>query len=203
MAKPVMVFDLGNVLVTWDRRLLYEQLIDDPAELDRFLDEVLTLEENAVLDRGTPLPEMTAALAARHPEHAELIRAFGERWIETMGDVLEGSVAILEELRANDFSLYALSNWGADTFTQVQERYDWLGWFDALVISGREGVVKPDPEIFALLCDRHSLTPADCVFIDDSAANIATADRLGFDAILFTSSDQLRADLVTRGILAG
>ena len=195
-----VVFDLGNVLVRWDRRLLYEKLIADPHELDRFLDTVLTLDVNADLDRGTPLAEVTESLARRHPGDRDLIDAFRERWPETLGEILTGSVAILEELRTTGLKLLALSNWGSDTFDLAQPELPFLRHFDHLVISGREGVVKPDPAIFELMCDRHQVVPSTAVFIDDSAANIATADALGFATIHFASPSQCRAELIDLGL---
>jgi 2-haloacid dehalogenase len=197
-----VVFDLGNVLVRWDRRYLYEQLIDDPVELDRFLDEILTLEENARLDRGMPLAELTADLGDRFPTHRALIDAFRHRWTETLGEVIEGSVAILEDLRALDPRprLLALSNWGRDTFAEAEARLDFLRHFDAAVISGREGVVKPEPAIFELLCERHDVEPRDAVFIDDSAANVAAAAALGFGTIHFTDPGQCRRELRALGL---
>lgn len=195
-----VVFDLGNVLVEWDRRLLYEQLIDDPVDLDRFLDEVLTLDVNADLDRGVALAEVTDALAARHPQYAALIEAFRDRWVETLGEIIEGSVRILEELAATDVRLLALSNWGRDTFAVAEPTLPFLRHFEALVISGREGVVKPDPAIFELLCARHDVAPDRAVFIDDSAANIATARDLGFATVHFTAPEPCRRELVALGL---
>lgn len=196
----VVVFDLGNVLVRWDRRFLFEKLIDDPVELDHFLDEILTLEVNADLDRGEPLADVTSALADRFPDSRELIEAFRDRWPETLGEILAGSVAILEELRAQPLSLIALSNWGRDTFAMSEPHLPFLRHFDALVISGREGVVKPDAAIFELLCRRHDVEPTTAVFIDDSAANIAAAAALGFRTVHFTDPDQCRSSLIDLGL---
>lgn len=200
MPIEVVVFDLGNVLVEWDRRLLYEQLIHDPAELDRFLADVLTLDVNADLDRGVPLAEVTAALAARFPEHAALIDAFRLRWAETLGDILEDTVRILEELAAAGVRLLALSNWGRDTFAAAEPLLPFLRHFDGLVISGREGVVKPDVAIFELLCARYAVEPSSAAFIDDSAANIAAAATLGFRTVHFSDAAQCRRELVALGL---
>lgn len=194
------MFDLGNVLVEWDRRFLFEKVIADPAELDHFLDEVLTLEVNAQLDLGQPLPEVVAALVAAHPEYQLRIEAFRDRWIETLGDVIAGTVGIVEELAATDVMLLALSNFGRDTFALAETRLPFLSHFDGLVISGREGMVKPDPAIFELLCARYGVDPAATVFVDDSAANVATADRLGFHTIRFRSPEQCRRALVDLGL---
>ena len=200
MTIDTVVFDLGNVLVRWDRRLIYEQLIDDPTELDRILDEVLTLDDNEELYRGVPLAEVTAALAARHPDHAELIDAFRTRWVETLGGVIHETVAIVEQLRGR-VRLFALSNWGRETFDLGRPRLPFLDGFDGLVISGREGVVKPDPAIFELLCRRHEVDPARALFTDDSPANVTAAAALGFTTVLFESPARLAAALRSHGLL--
>ena len=93
-----VIFDLGNVLIEWDRRNLYEKLIPDSDELDSFLDDVFTMDDNAELDRGTPLHEVAAEVARRNPDKRDLVMAFAERWKETLGDVITGSVEILEDL---------------------------------------------------------------------------------------------------------
>lgn len=195
-----MVFDLGNVLVEWDRRFLFAGLIEDPEALDRFLDEVLTLEVNAELDRGVPLEDVTAALAARFPEEAALIHAFRDRWEETLGPILHETVAVVEELAGRGVALFALSNWGRETFARSESRLPFLRHFDGVVISGREGVVKPDPAIFAVLCERHGVEPATSVFVDDSRANVEAAARLGFATVHFESAAQLRHELRALGL---
>lgn len=195
------MFDLGNVLIPWDRRRLFSKLMDDPAEVDHFCDHVLTMAENARLDAGLCLAELVAELGARHPEHRVALQAFASRWDETIGPAIEGSVAILRSLLEAGHRCYALSNWNADTFASIEDRYPFLEWFDGLVISGREGVIKPDSAIYRLLCERHDIEPADATFIDDSAGNVAAAIALGFDGIVFTDPDQLAAELRDRRLL--
>lgn len=196
-----VVFDLGNVLIEWDRRNLFEKLIDDPGELQTFLDTVFTMEDNKELDRGKPLHEVAAAVAQRHPNQSELVMAFAQRWEETLGAVIEGTVQILDELSLAGVPLYALSNWGRDTFVMIEQNYPFFELFDGMVISGREGVIKPDAAIFDILCSRYAFEPEDAVFIDDSGANIAAAMALGFDAILFEQPGRLREQLVERKLL--
>jgi 2-haloacid dehalogenase len=202
MARHIsVVFDLGNVLIEWDRRNLFEKLIHDPAELQVFLDTVFTMEDNMELDRGTPLHDVASAVALRHPHQRDLVMAFADRWLETLGGVIDGTVQILDELSLNGVPLYALSNWGRDTFAMIEPNYSFFELFDGMVISGREGVIKPDPAIFDLLCSRYTFEPEDAVFIDDSGANIAAAMSLGFDAILFEQPDRLRQQLLERNLL--
>lgn len=196
-----VVFDLGNVLIEWDRRFLFEKLIDDADELEAFLDGVFTLEDNQHLDRGTPLAEVAQQVAQRHPDQHDLVMAFADRWQETLGGVIEGTVSVLDELSREGVPLYALSNWGRDTFAMIESSYSFFELFDGMVISGREGIIKPDPAIYRLLCERYDIEPEDAVFIDDSGANVAAAMSLGFDAVLFESPDRLREQLVERNLL--
>jgi 2-haloacid dehalogenase len=197
----VVVFDLGNVLITWDRRLLYRKLFADDADLEYFLASVYSLEANERFDRGQSLDEFTASLAAAHPAYAREVLALRSRWIETIGPAIEGTVGVLAELRSRDVPLYALSNWNAETFALVEPRYEFLRWFRGVVISGREGLVKPEPAIYHVLCDRYGFAPELAVFVDDSPANVSAACAIGMDAVLFTDAEALRAELVARDVL--
>jgi 2-haloacid dehalogenase len=200
--RPVItaVFDLGNVCVVWDRRLLYRQLFADEAALEQFLSEVYTLEANEQFDRGQPLVDFTVQLAERWPTHAEAILALQHRWIETIGPVIDGTIALLGELHHAKVPLYALSNWNAETFALVEPRFAWLEWFSGVVVSGREGVIKPQPDIYHRLLDRYAIDPTTTVFVDDSPANVDTARSLGMRAIVFDSPEQLRGALVDLGL---
>jgi 2-haloacid dehalogenase len=199
-----VAFDLGGVLLDWDPRHLYRGLFDgDEEAMEHFLATVCTPEWNAHNDRGRPLAVGVALLSAEHPEHAELIEAFAARWSETVAGPIEGTVQVLAELIENGTPVYALSNWSAETFAWARARYDFLAWFDGMVISGQEGVIKPEPRIFEILCERWALDPATTVFVDDTEANVEVARELGFQAIQFRDPPQLRAALVNAGLLRG
>ena len=195
------VFDFGNVLIGWDRRWLYERLIPDPDRLAHFLDEILTLDANEALDRGEALQSVVDRLSARHPDHRELLQAFNDRWIETLGAVSDETVRVVDELIARSVPVFGLTNWGAETYELARPRLTFLSRLSGVVVSGHEGVVKPDPAIFGILCDRYGIVPERSVFVDDSAANVAAAAELGFAAVRFTDAARLRADLVTLGVL--
>jgi 2-haloacid dehalogenase len=195
------VFDLGGVLIDWDPRHLYRKLLADEAAVEEFLATVCTPEWNAELDRGRPFAEGVAQLVERHPEHAAAIAAYHERWPEMVAGDIPGTVEVLAELRAAGVPLYALTNWSAETFAITRGRFEFLEWFDGLLVSGEERVTKPDPAIFQLLLDRFGLDPTATVFVDDSEANVAAARRLGFDAIRFTGHEELRRELVARRLL--
>jgi len=197
-----VVFDLGGVLIDWDPRYLYRKLLDDEAAVEEFLATVCTPEWNAEQDRGRPFAEGVAELVGRHPVHAAAITAYQERWPEMLGGAVGGTVEVLAELRAAGVPVYALTNWSAETFGIARERFEFLEWFDGVLVSGEERMIKPDPAIFRLLLDRFGLDPGATFYIDDSPANVAAADRLGFDAVRFTSPAQLRRDLEARGLLS-
>jgi 2-haloacid dehalogenase len=206
MPAPVrpsaIVFDLGGVLIDWDPRHLYRRLFDDPDEMEAFLAEVSLAEWNAEQDAGRPWAEAVALLAAEHPERRELIEAFHRRWPETLAGEIPGSVAVLAELRAASVRLFALSNWSAETFPVALERFGFLSWFEGIVISGEVGLVKPDPRIFEHLARRFGIDAGASVFVDDSAANVEAAARLGFRAFRFTDAAALRDELVRLELLA-
>jgi 2-haloacid dehalogenase len=201
LATKAVVFDLGGVLIEWDPRHLYRKLLADEAAVEEFLATVCTPEWNAELDRGRPFAEGVAELVERHPEHAAAIAAYHERWPEMVAGDIPGTVEVLAELRAAGVPLYALTNWSAETFAITRGRFEFLEWFDGLLVSGEERVTKPDPAIFQLLLDRFGLDPTATVFVDDSEANVAAARRLGFDAIRFTGHEELRRELVARRLL--
>ena len=197
----IVVFDLGGVLIDWDPRHLYRELFDDPDEMEAFLAEVTTAEWNAHQDAGRPWAEAIEILVAEHPERRELIEAFHRRWPEMLAGEIPGTVEVLADLRGAGVRLVALSNWSAETFPTARERFDFLAWFEGIVLSGEVGVNKPDPRIFEHLVERFGIEPAAALFIDDSAANVDAARALGFSAIRFTDAAALRSELGRRGLL--
>lgn len=196
-----MVFDLGGVLLDWNPRHLYRKLFDDEEAMERFLTQVCTLEWHEAHDRGWPVEPSCAKLAAKHPDQAELILAWGRRTEEMIAGPIQGTVEILRELKERGVRLYALTNMEAETYPRRRERYDFLRWFDGTVVSAFEGTIKPEPEIFRRLIERFDLTPSATLMIDDSAANLETADQLGMLTVLFQSPAQLRGWLERAGQL--
>ena len=118
---------------------------------------VTTHDWNQAQDAGRPWADAIEELAARHPEQRDLIEAYWRRWPETLGDAIEPTVAMLDELRSTGIRLFALSNWSGETFPLARPRYPFLDWFDGIVISGDERLAKPDPRIFEVLLDRYGL----------------------------------------------
>jgi 2-haloacid dehalogenase len=143
-----------------------------------------------------------ASLAADYPHRRELIAAYPARFLETLGGPIDGVVAIVDELAASGTRLLALTNWSAETFAPAREVMTFLDRFEGVLVSGEEGVAKPDPRVFALLAARYSLVPANTVYVDDARANVAAAAAFGFDAVHFRGATALRTELIRRALLA-
>jgi 2-haloacid dehalogenase len=196
-----VVFDLGGVLLDWNPRHLYREMFDDEAEMERFLSEVCTMEWHHAHDLGVPPEETLPPLIAAHPEYAEQIEAWVPRSEEMLAGPIDASVEILRELKEAGVPVYALTNMETWTYPGRRERYPFLGWFDGTVVSGFEGVAKPDRKVFELLLDRFCLTPETTLFIDDSPKNVVAAREAGIQAIEFESPAQLRQCLEEAGLL--
>ncbi|HEX8964021.1 MAG TPA: HAD family phosphatase [Rhodocyclaceae bacterium] len=196
-----VVFDLGGVLVDWNPRHLYRRLIADEAERERFLAEVCPQSWNERQDAGRTIAEATTERIAAFPEHAALIAAYYGRWEEMLGGAMHESVALLEALHDRGVPLYALTNWSAELFPVARRRFPFLARFRGIVVSGEEGMIKPDAAIFRLLCERHGLAAQSCLFIDDNPDNVAAAAALGFAAHRYRDAGGLRTRLAEAGLL--
>ncbi len=198
---PVVVWDLGNVVIPWDRRGALSQFIDDPAELDRVAEEVFDLETNSHLDHGAAIEEIHAVVESRHPGHSWVVDGYIEHFRLSLGEPIEGTVELIDELLASGVRCVGLSNWSALCWVGIPDVYPVLGRLEGVVISGEERVCKPDVEIYRRAEERFGFDPHQALFFDDSPANVEGARAAGWDAELFTTPDAARAALVARGLL--
>ena len=196
-----VVFDLGGVLLDWNPRYLYRKVFEDEAEMDRFLAEVCTMEWHHAHDLGVPPEQTVPPLIHAHPEYADQIWAWPRRSEEMLAGPIPESVEILRALKDRGVPVYALTNMETWTYPDRRDRYPFLRWFDGTVVSGFEGVAKPDPRIFKLLLERFGLKAQTTLFIDDSAKNVAAARDVGMKAIKFESPEKLRECLEDAGLL--
>ena len=202
-ARDTIVFDLGGVLIAWDPRHLYRKLFaGDETAMEHFLANVCTHEWNRCQDAGRSFAEGARLLKAEHPEKAELIDAYFSRFDEMMPGPIAGSVEILAELHDRGTPLYGLTNFSAETYPPAFERFEFLRWFDGILVSGEVGLIKPDPRIFELLIERFAIDPRRAVYIDDVEINVIAARPLGIHGIHFTTPAALRAELAELGLLS-
>jgi 2-haloacid dehalogenase len=181
-----VVFDVGGVLLDWNPRYLYRKLIPDPAEMEWFLAAVCTAQWHDGHDRGVRTRTSCAALARQWPDYAAPIMAWSERGEEMIGGPIPDGVRLLRRVIDSGTACYALTNMEAETYPGRRNRYDFLGWFQGTVVSGYEGIAKPDLEIYELLLRRFGLDPASTLFVDDSEVNVAGAARAGMQSVLYT-----------------
>lgn len=197
-----IIFDFGNVLLEWNPRYVYRRYFpNDEQGMENFFNEIKFMEWNAQQDKGRLFEEGIAILSREYPHRAELIKVYHDRWQDSIGGAIAGSVEILGQLKNKGYRLYGLSNWSAETFPFALSKYDFFHMFDDMVVSGQVGLVKPDPAIYNLLLEKIGKPAMECLFIDDSPANILQARQMGFVTIHFTSPNQLKDALIQMGIL--
>jgi len=195
-----MIFDFGNVLIGWNPENLYRKLIADSAERKRFLTEVCNQQWNHQQDLGRSWAEAIAERIALHPHLEDLIRAYRARFAEMLsGPVAEGN-AILDALAANGFPCYGLTNWSSETYHASRDVMPFLKHMIYTAVSGDLKMAKPEPEIFRHLLGVIGKPAESCAFLDDSPANIATAQKLGIKAVLFRNDGTAAAQLKALGL---
>lgn len=199
MIKNV-VFDFGNVFISWEPRRIFQKII--PAEaLDDFMRNVWSEEWNNNLDSGVSFADNERNLKRKYPQHSRYIAAFHAHWFESLGDENRDSITLLAQLQAAGYATYGLSNWSAETFPAARKAHPFFDSLNGIVISGEEKVCKPDPKIYAILLARYKLLPEQCVFIDDRQENLDTAKEMGIATVLFASAGQVREELKRMGVL--
>ncbi|HXG97121.1 MAG TPA: HAD family phosphatase [Gemmatimonadales bacterium] len=197
-----IVFDFGGVLIDWNPRYLYRKLFPGTdTAMERFLAEIGFTEWNQQQDAGRAFSLAVTELVKRFPSYADLIRAYDERWEESIAGPLQGTVDLLLPLQQAGLELHGLSNWSSEKFAAVRSKYSFFQLFATILLSGDVKLIKPDPRIFQALLERIGRSAGECLFIDDSEENISTARSLGFEAIRFASPEQLRRELRHRGLL--
>ena len=204
MAQTIdtIIFDLGGVLIDWNPRYLYRKILKSEEEVTWFLENICTGEWNDMQDAGRSFEEATNELVAKHPEWEVPIRAWYGRWQETISGPLQDTVDILKQIRnANGHRLLALTNWSAETFPWALNNFEFLHWFEGIVVSGVEKTRKPFPEFYQILFDRYKVIPSRSIFIDDNIKNVEGAKNVGMDAIHFKSPKLLRKELVKRKLI--
>lgn len=198
-----IIFDLGAVLIDWNPRYLYRKILKDEEEITWFLENICTGEWNDQQDAGRSFEDATAALVAKHPEWEHAIRAWYDRWQETIPGPVHGTVEILQRIKeSKQYRLYALTNWSAQTFPWALDNFHFLHWFEGIVVSGVEKTRKPFPEFYKILFDRYNVNPSEALFIDDNIKNIEGAKVVGLKTIHFKTAALLEEELVRMKVLS-
>lgn len=197
-----VVFDLGGVLIDWNPRYLYRKIFSTEDEITWFMTNICTSEWNDMQDAGRSFKDATEDLVRRFPEHEVPIRAWYGRFPETINGAIQPTVDVLTKIRQKKaHRLYALTNWSAESFPWAQQNFEFLSWFEGIVVSGQEKTRKPHADFYHILFNRYSIDPARAVFIDDNIHNIKAGKELGLNTIHFRSAPELETELTKLGVL--
>ena len=200
MGIEAVIFDFGNVLMGWSPETLYRRLIPDDAERRYFLTEICNSAWIIEQDRGRPWEIAIAERCAAFPEQAPLIRAFYDHWPEMLtGPIAEGH-DILQRVRAAGIPAFGLTNWSGETYDRTAPDLGFLTHLEYVAVSGHLKMAKPEPEIYHHLLERIGRPAENCLFFDDSAANIATARRIGMKAVQFRNDGSALAEARALGL---
>lgn len=191
-----IVFDLGGVLIDWNPDYVFKEVFKDDEKLAWFYREICTMDWNENQDAGYPLVKATEERVALFPQHEDLIRMYYGRWEEMLGDAIQGTVELLKLcVDSPALKVVALTNWSAETFPVALEKFDFLQWFEGIVVSGEEMTRKPFPDIYQTTLNRFDLKPEESLFIDDNKRNIEAAKALGIQCVHFSCPLQLEKEL--------
>lgn len=201
--KPsIVIFDLGGVIVDWNPRYLMDRAIPDPRKREEFLAWIPAANFLLALDVAPDSRAAIAPIVAQHPQYAAEITAYIDRFEETVAGEFPEMANLARRLQAANVPLYGLTNWAGDTFDLVRPRLPTLALMRDIVVSGHEGMIKPDPRIFELMCRRGGFAPPQSVFIDDNLKNTEAARAFGMAGIHHRSAEQTIAELRALGLPA-
>jgi putative hydrolase of the HAD superfamily len=200
------VFDFGRVLFDWQPERLLQRLLPDravdPASTTFWTEQVFQSYGGdwGEFDRGTVSPtELVHRIARR--------TGLGRHEVQSVVDAaapslqpIPASVALMRDLRQAGSPMFFLSNMPAPFADHLEQHHGFVREFDDGVFSARVQLIKPDPAIFALAAQRFGVAPAELVFLDDHAPNVAAARAQGWQALLFTDAQRCRDDLQQAGL---
>jgi len=200
MPIEAVIFDIGRVLIDWQPEAVYDRAIG-PERRRALFDEVDLHGMNLSVDLGADLSDAVEALAARHPDRADEIRLWQSRWLEMASPAFPDTVRILKALKARGVPVFALTNFGVPTWEIARAAYPFFDLFDRAYVSGRLGVIKPDPAIYEIVERDCGIAPDRLIFTDDKAENIAAAAARGWRTHLFEGAGGWAARLAAEGVL--
>ena len=192
-----VIFDFGGVLMDWNPRYLYRNLFESESEMEFFLQNVCTNEWNVQQDAGKPLQQATAEKIKEFPDYKNLIEKYYGQWEIMLKSDIYQNTYLVKLLKDKGYRVFGLTNWSAETFPIAYKRYSVFQEFEDIVVSGEIKMIKPNPEIYEFALNKFGIEADETLFIDDNAANIATAHDLGFSTIHLTEDINLEQKLIS------
>ena len=195
-----VVFDIGNVLIEWQPERFFDSVIGEARRREMFA--TIDLHGmNDEVDRGGTFHEVIAATADRYPEWRDEVMIWHDRWIEMAAPEIPHSVRLLRALRAKGVPVFALTNFGIQTFAIAEPVYPFLTEFDRRYISGHKGVIKPETRIYQMVESDCGIPPEGLLFADDRIDNLRAAEKRGWQTHLFDGPQGWAYRLVAEGLL--
>jgi 2-haloacid dehalogenase len=197
-----IIFDLGGVLIDWNPEYVFLDVFHgDREKMQWFFDNICTSDWNENQDAGYPMAKATEERIALFPEYEKEIRMFYGRWVDMLGGAITGTVNILKQIiDSYQYKVVALTNWSAETFPIALKHFDFLRWFEGIVVSGEEKTRKPFDDIYYLILERFNINAENALFIDDNLRNVEAANNLGINTVHFQSPEKLLQQLKTFNI---
>ena len=198
-----IIFDLGGVLIVWNPEYVFLDVFEgDRKKMKWFFDEICTFDWNENQDAGYPLAQATQDRIALFPQYETWIRMYYGRWEEMLDGPIAETVGLLKKLIDHpNYRVVALTNWSHETFPIALNRFDFLHWFEGIVVSGEEQTRKPFPEIYTTTLNRFGFNAQESLFIDDNLRNVEAAEALGIFGHHFKSPMQLQQFLEQNKLL--
>ncbi|MEP5153322.1 HAD family phosphatase [Planktotalea sp.] len=201
MSIEAVIFDIGNVLIEWQPERYYDSVVGEDRR-HRVFDSVDLHAMNDRIDRGENFRDVVYETADLHPEIRDDIRIWHDSWLKMASPAIPHSVRLMRALQAKDIPVFALTNFGVETFALAQTEYDFLNEFNRAYVSGHMKVIKPDADIYAQLEADCGIAPDRLLFADDRMDNIEAAAARGWKTHLFEGPSGWAKRLVTERLLS-
>ncbi len=201
MSIEAVIFDIGNVLIEWQPERYYDRVIGETRRRAIF-DTVDLHAMNDRVDRGENFRDVIYETADMHPEIRDDIRRWHDNWIEMASPAIDHSVRLMRALQSKGVPVFALTNFGVESFAYAQTKYDFLSEFDRAYVSGHMKVIKPDADIYAQLEADCGIAPESLLFTDDRIDNTNAAEARGWKTHLFEGPQGWADRLVLEGLLS-
>jgi len=199
-----IIFDFGGVLIDWDPYpVMLKSFNNNPEKTRWFLDNICDYAWNNELDKGKSFAEAKKEKTAEYPQYQKYIADYHDKWEDMLLGEISETVEILHSIKkSNHFHLFAITNWSAEKFPIAWTKFQWLKYFEDIIVSGEVRMVKPDKKIYTYALKRfHLSNPSESVFIDDRIQNIEVAESFGIKGLHFENAVKLKEDLFRLGII--
>jgi len=186
MTVKKILFDLGNVFFDWNPERVLKPIFNDDERMNFFVNNISFPLLDTRCDAGITIEVAVNDAIKKFPDFENEIKLYYPNHGNMVGGFFQKTVDIFYKVKELNYPCYILSNWSAETYEGMEEKYPFLKDFEGKIISGRDFLIKPDPAIYELAISRFDLVPQETLFIDDRLDNIEAAQKLNFQTIHLT-----------------